>query len=68
VWSKEDVTAMLINPVYAISIDPYLVGKHEGLRPTPMVSPDGSSPSRCSSACRRGKPHSIGLRLFRRDP
>lgn len=27
--SKDDVMAMLINPIYAVSIDPDLVGEHE---------------------------------------
>jgi hypothetical protein len=30
-WSKDDVTAMLINPVYAVSIDPDLAGQHEAI-------------------------------------
>jgi hypothetical protein len=29
VLSKDDVTGMLINPVYAISINPDLMGSHE---------------------------------------
>lgn len=29
--SDDDVTAMLINPVYVVSIDPDLVGQHEPL-------------------------------------
>ncbi len=32
-WSEDDVMAMLINPFYAVSIDPGLVDKHE-----PIVS------------------------------
>ncbi|MBA3809689.1 MAG: hypothetical protein H0X28_15060 [Solirubrobacterales bacterium] len=28
-WSKDDVAAMLINPIYAISIHPDLTGTHE---------------------------------------
>jgi hypothetical protein len=31
--SKDDVTAMLINPIYAVSIDPDLVGQHEAIIP-----------------------------------
>ncbi len=31
--SKDDVTAMLINPFYAISIDPDLAGSHEAIIP-----------------------------------
>lgn len=31
--SEDDVTAMLINPVYAISIDPDLAGSHEPIVP-----------------------------------
>jgi hypothetical protein len=31
--SEDDVTAMLINPIYAVSIDPDLTGSHE-----PIVS------------------------------
>jgi len=31
--SEKDVTGMLINPIYAISIDPDLVGKHEAIVP-----------------------------------
>jgi hypothetical protein len=27
--SEDDVTAMLINPIYAVAIDPGLVGSHE---------------------------------------
>ncbi len=30
-WSEDDVTDMLINPVYAVSIDPDLAGKHEAI-------------------------------------
>lgn len=30
-FSKDDITAMLINPIYAVSIDPDLVGSHEPL-------------------------------------
>ena len=30
-WSKDDVTGLLINPIYAVSIDPDLMGKHEAL-------------------------------------
>jgi hypothetical protein len=33
ILSEEDVTGMLINPIYAVSIDPDLVGSHE-----PIVS------------------------------
>jgi hypothetical protein len=33
--SEDDVMAMLINPIYAISIDPDLVGEHE-----PIVTKD----------------------------
>jgi hypothetical protein len=33
VWSKNDATGMLINPFYAISIDPDLVGEHEAIVP-----------------------------------
>jgi hypothetical protein len=33
VLNEEDVKAMLINPIYAVSIDPDLVGSHE-----PIVS------------------------------
>jgi hypothetical protein len=29
--SEDDVTAMLINPIYAVSIDPDLAGKHEAI-------------------------------------
>jgi hypothetical protein len=32
-FNEDDVTAMLINPIYAVSIDPDLVGSHE-----PIVS------------------------------
>lgn len=32
-WSEEDVAGMLINPIYAVSIDPDLVGKREVLVP-----------------------------------
>jgi hypothetical protein len=28
-FSEDDVAAMLINPIYAVSIDPDLTGKHE---------------------------------------
>jgi hypothetical protein len=35
VWSKDDLAAMLINPIYAISIQPDLVVQHE-----PLVSRD----------------------------
>jgi hypothetical protein len=31
VWSKDDLAAMLINPIYAISIQPDLVVQHEPL-------------------------------------
>ena len=31
--SKNDVTAMLINPIYAVSIDPNLTGHHEPIVP-----------------------------------
>jgi hypothetical protein len=31
VWSEDDVAAMLINPVYAVSINPDLVGRHESI-------------------------------------
>ncbi|MGH3804059.1 MAG: hypothetical protein ACRDTD_28785 [Pseudonocardiaceae bacterium] len=34
-WDADDVTAILINPVYAISIDPGLLGEHP-----PLVSED----------------------------
>jgi hypothetical protein len=33
VWSKDDVAAMLINPVYAVSINPDLTGRHESIVP-----------------------------------
>jgi hypothetical protein len=33
VLSEEDVTGMLINPVYAVSIDPDLMGQHEAIVP-----------------------------------
>jgi hypothetical protein len=29
--SEDDITTMLINPIYAVSIDPDLVGSHESL-------------------------------------
>jgi hypothetical protein len=32
-WSKDDVAAMLINPVYAVSINPDLAGRHEPIVP-----------------------------------
>ncbi len=32
-WSKNDATGMLINPFYAISISPDLVGEHEAIVP-----------------------------------
>lgn len=32
-WDKDDVAAMLINPVYAVSIDPDLAGTHEPIIP-----------------------------------
>ncbi len=32
-WSKDDVAAMLINPVYAVSINPDLAGRHESIVP-----------------------------------
>jgi hypothetical protein len=31
VWSKDDVTGMLVNPIYAVSISSDLVGKHEAI-------------------------------------
>ncbi len=31
--SKDDITAMLINPIYAVSISPDLVGQHETIIP-----------------------------------
>jgi hypothetical protein len=31
--SENDVTGMLINPIYAVSIDPDLMGKHEAIVP-----------------------------------
>jgi hypothetical protein len=31
VLSKDDITGLLINPVYAISIDPDLMGNHEAI-------------------------------------
>ncbi len=31
--SEDDVTAMLINPIYAVSIDPDLTGHHEPIVP-----------------------------------
>jgi hypothetical protein len=30
-WDEDDVSQMLINPVYAILIDPDLTGQHEPL-------------------------------------
>lgn len=32
-FSEDDVTAMLINPIYAVSIDPDLMGRHEPIVP-----------------------------------
>lgn len=32
-WSKDDTAAMLINPVYAVSINPDLAGRHEPIVP-----------------------------------
>ncbi len=32
-WSDDDVTGMLINPIYAVSTDPDLMGKHEAIVP-----------------------------------
>lgn len=31
--SEDDVTGMLINPIYAVSIDPDLMGKHKAIAP-----------------------------------
>jgi hypothetical protein len=33
VWSEDDVAAMPINPVYAVSINPDLAGRHELIVP-----------------------------------
>jgi len=33
VQTEDDVTDLLINPVYAVSIDPDLAGKHEAIVP-----------------------------------
>jgi hypothetical protein len=33
VWGKDDTAAMLINPVYAVSINPDLAGRHEPIVP-----------------------------------
>jgi hypothetical protein len=32
-WSEDDVAAVLINPVYAVSINPDLAGRHEPIVP-----------------------------------